>query len=57
MLSWQATRSEHDKDRILHPGEMGVSIAASAVNNGHEVCWVSEIAVTRPAAARKSMDS
>ena len=27
---------------ILHPGEMGVSIAASAVNNGHEVRWVSE---------------
>lgn len=27
---------------ILHPGDMGVSIAASAVNSGHEVCWVSE---------------
>jgi 3-hydroxyisobutyrate dehydrogenase-like beta-hydroxyacid dehydrogenase len=27
---------------ILHPGEMGVSIAASAVNSGHEVFWVSE---------------
>lgn len=27
---------------ILHPGEMGVSIAASAVNSGHEVYWVSE---------------
>ena len=26
---------------ILHPGEMGVSIAASAVNSGHEVYWVS----------------
>jgi 3-hydroxyisobutyrate dehydrogenase-like beta-hydroxyacid dehydrogenase len=27
---------------ILHPGEMGVSIAASAINSGHEVYWVSE---------------
>ena len=27
---------------ILHPGEMGVSIAASAVNNGHNVYWASE---------------
>lgn len=27
---------------ILHPGEMGVSIAASAINSGHQVCWVSE---------------
>jgi hypothetical protein len=24
---------------ILHPGEMGVSIAASAVNSGHHVYW------------------
>jgi 3-hydroxyisobutyrate dehydrogenase-like beta-hydroxyacid dehydrogenase len=27
---------------ILHPGEMGISIAASAKNSGHEVYWVSE---------------
>jgi 3-hydroxyisobutyrate dehydrogenase-like beta-hydroxyacid dehydrogenase len=27
---------------ILHPGEMGVSIAASAMKSGHEVFWVSE---------------
>jgi 3-hydroxyisobutyrate dehydrogenase-like beta-hydroxyacid dehydrogenase len=27
---------------ILHPGQMGVSIAASARNSGHEVYWVSE---------------
>jgi len=27
---------------ILHPGEMGVSIAASAINSGHQVYWVSE---------------
>ncbi|HQV95155.1 MAG TPA: DUF1932 domain-containing protein [Anaerolineales bacterium] len=27
---------------ILHPGDMGVSIATSAVNSGHEVYWVSE---------------
>ena len=27
---------------ILHPGEMGISIAASAISNGHLVYWVSE---------------
>jgi len=27
---------------ILHPGEMGVSIAASAVNSGNQVHWASE---------------
>ncbi|HXD09175.1 MAG TPA: NAD(P)-binding domain-containing protein, partial [Anaerolineales bacterium] len=27
---------------ILHPGEMGISIAASAMNNGHAVYWASE---------------
>jgi 3-hydroxyisobutyrate dehydrogenase-like beta-hydroxyacid dehydrogenase len=27
---------------ILHPGEMGVSIAASAKNSGHSVYWASE---------------
>ena len=27
---------------ILHPGEMGISIAASAINNGHQVYWASE---------------
>ena len=27
---------------ILHPGEMGISVAASAINNGHFVYWVSE---------------
>jgi 3-hydroxyisobutyrate dehydrogenase-like beta-hydroxyacid dehydrogenase len=27
---------------ILHPGEMGVSIAASAVNSGHQVYWVAD---------------
>ena len=27
---------------ILHPGEMGVSIAASAINSGHDVFWASE---------------
>ncbi|HET9909038.1 MAG TPA: DUF1932 domain-containing protein [Anaerolineales bacterium] len=27
---------------ILHPGEMGISIAASAINSGHEVYWLSE---------------
>jgi 3-hydroxyisobutyrate dehydrogenase-like beta-hydroxyacid dehydrogenase len=27
---------------ILHPGEMGISVAASARNSGHEAFWVSE---------------
>jgi 3-hydroxyisobutyrate dehydrogenase-like beta-hydroxyacid dehydrogenase len=27
---------------ILHPGEMGISIASSAINTGHEVYWLSE---------------
>ena len=27
---------------ILHPGEMGISIAAAAVNNGHHVYWLSQ---------------
>src|ERR1700752_707819 len=26
---------------ILHPGDMGISIAASAMNNGHQVYWMS----------------
>jgi hypothetical protein len=26
---------------ILHPSEMGISIAASAINNGHQVYWLS----------------
>jgi 3-hydroxyisobutyrate dehydrogenase-like beta-hydroxyacid dehydrogenase len=27
---------------ILHPGEMGISIAASAINSGHQVYWLPE---------------
>ena len=27
---------------ILHPGEMGISVAVSAVNSGHQVYWASE---------------
>ena len=27
---------------ILHPGEMGVSVAASAIHSGHELYWVSD---------------
>jgi 3-hydroxyisobutyrate dehydrogenase-like beta-hydroxyacid dehydrogenase len=27
---------------ILHPGEMGISIAASSINNGHAVYWAPE---------------
>jgi 3-hydroxyisobutyrate dehydrogenase-like beta-hydroxyacid dehydrogenase len=26
---------------VLHPGEMGISVAASAINNGHQVYWTS----------------
>ncbi len=31
-----------EKIGILHPGEMGTSVAASAKARGHEVCWASE---------------
>lgn len=31
-----------EKIGILHPGEMGISIAASAQNSGYEVYWASE---------------
>ena len=27
---------------VLHPGEMGISLAASAINSGHQVYWLSE---------------
>lgn len=27
---------------ILHPGEMGVVVAATVKNSGHDVCWASE---------------
>ena len=27
---------------VLHPGEMGVAVARTAVNSGHEVYWISE---------------
>ena len=27
---------------VLHPGEMGISIAASAIDTGHQVYWLSE---------------
>ena len=27
---------------ILHPGEMGISVAASAINSGHPVYWASQ---------------
>jgi len=31
-----------EKIGILHPGQMGISIAASSVNSGYEVFWTSE---------------
>ena len=27
---------------VLHPGEMGISVAAAAISSGHRVLWVSE---------------
>ena len=27
---------------VLNPGEMGISLAASAMNSGHQVYWLSE---------------
>ena len=30
------------KTGILHPGEMGISIAATMQNSGHEVSWVTQ---------------
>jgi len=27
---------------VLHPGEMGISVAASAINSGHQVYWTSQ---------------
>src|SRR6266508_2680638 len=38
----EKTRRNMTKIGILHPGEMGISIAASAINSGHEVYWASE---------------
>lgn len=38
---------------ILHPGEMGISVAASAINNGHQVYWAQKIAVTKHACGQK----
>jgi 3-hydroxyisobutyrate dehydrogenase-like beta-hydroxyacid dehydrogenase len=32
----------HQRIGILHPGDMGISIAASAMNAGHAVSWASE---------------
>lgn len=42
---------------ILHPGEMGLSVAASARNSGHPVYWVSEgrSAKTAERAARENL--
>ena len=31
-----------NKIGILHPGEMGVSVAASVINSGHQVYWTSQ---------------
>lgn len=43
---------------IIHPGEMGISIAAAAQHNGHSVCWASadRSAATRARAAQYSLN-
>jgi 3-hydroxyisobutyrate dehydrogenase-like beta-hydroxyacid dehydrogenase len=43
-----------EKIGILHPGLMGISVAASARNNGHQVFWASE---RRSAATRDRAES
>ncbi len=45
------------KTGILHPGEMGISIAATMGNSGHEVNWVTEgrSAATRERAAEHNL--
>ena len=45
------------KTGILHPGEMGISIAATMKNSGHEVSWVTEgrSAATRERAAEHTL--
>ena len=42
---------------IMHPGEMGISLAAAAQHNGHSIYWASEgrSAATRERAARHSL--
>jgi 3-hydroxyisobutyrate dehydrogenase-like beta-hydroxyacid dehydrogenase len=38
----EKTRRTMTRIGILHPGEMGTSVAAATVNSGHEVYWASE---------------
>lgn len=42
---------------ILHPGEMGISVAASAIHNGHDMYWVSSARsdMTRARAAQHQL--
>jgi len=44
----------HEKIGLLHPGQMGVSIGAAALNAGHEIFWVPE---GRSAETRKRAES
>jgi 3-hydroxyisobutyrate dehydrogenase-like beta-hydroxyacid dehydrogenase len=39
---------------VLHPGEMGVSVAQALVDSGHQACWLNEgrSAATQQRAAR-----
>lgn len=38
----EMTNTERSSIGILHPGQMGISLAAALVNNGYQVCWASE---------------
>ena len=42
---------------ILHPGEMGVSVAASAINSGRQVYWVSAGRSKQTSSARRETKS
>lgn len=39
---------------IIHPGEMGISLAAAAQKSGHPVYWASRDAARRPVSARQN---
>lgn len=41
---------------ILHPGDMGISIAASAINNGYQVYWLSQNRSDRTRARAEKYD-
>ena len=40
---------------IIHPGMMGICVAATIQNSGHEVYWASEGAVRKAANGQKNI--